>query len=225
MKKDWNLFEKVWLLSFILLGVMVAVMQDNNGFSFVVLLSGIMCVVLAAKGNIYNYYFGLFNSSCYAYLCYKNGLYGEMGLNLLFYLPTGLIGILMWKKHTQRQQLTSVKSLSMSTLGLILVLNLIGIGALGYGLSLIDSQNTPYIDASTNVLAITATLLMMLRFKEQWWFYITLNLLTILMWLLRLQQGSNEGMMMVLMWFAFLINSFYGFYNWRKIHQQSIHST
>lgn len=225
MFKNWNVFEKIWLCSFLCIGILVALTQDNNGFSLIVLLSGILCVVLAAKAHIANYYFGLFNSCCYAYLCYNNGLYGEWGLNLFFYVPTGIVGIMLWKKHIQQHQLKHIQSLSATSLVGLIFLNAISIAALGYILSLIPTQNTPYIDATTNALAMTATLLMMFRFREQWWFYIGLNLLTILMWAMRQMDGSQEGTMMVVMWFAFLINAFYGFYNWRKMQRNQVLSS
>lgn len=42
---------------------------------------------------------------------------------------------------------------------------------LGFGLSFIPGQNSPYIDAMTTVLSIVATILMVRRFKEQWLVY------------------------------------------------------
>lgn len=217
MLRSWNLFEKLWLSLFLLIGWVIAYVQQDNWLSFIVLLTGIVCVVLAAKGNITNYYFGLFNSCCYAYICYHNGLYGEMALNLLFFVPTGILGIFFWQKHIQHQQLLSARALSLSSLSFILLSNLICIGLLGYALAQIPTQNTPYIDATTNILAIFATFLMMLRYQEQWYFYILLNAFSILMWWIRMLDGSQEGLMMLVMWSAFLINAFYGLYNWRKM--------
>lgn len=224
MLSSWNLFEKLWLSIFLLIGWVIAYVQQDNWLSFIVLLTGIVCVVLAAKGNITNYYFGLFNSCCYAYICYHNGLYGEMALNLLFFVPTGILGIFFWRKHIQNQQLLNARALSLSFLWLLLLFNLICICLLGYALAQIPTQNTPYIDATTNILAIFATFLMMLRYKEQWYFYILLNAFSILMWWIRTLDGSQEGLMMLVMWSAFLINAFYGFYNWRKMASAASHS-
>ena len=215
--KSWSLFEILWLLIFLSIGGVITFVQQNTWFNFAVLLSGILCVVLAAKGNILNYVFGLFNSCSYAWICYQNGLYGEMGLNLFFFVPTALIGIWLWKKHTQTTQLQIARSISFKQLSIIMLLNLIGITILGFALMQISSQNNPFIDATTNLLAITATILMLYRFKEQWWFYIALNLLSILLWAFRTMDGSGDGVMMLLMWTAFLINAIYGFYNWHRL--------
>lgn len=219
--QNWNVFEKVWLLSFIVMGCVITLVQHDTGFNFIVLLSGILCVVLAAKGNILNYSFGLFNSCAYAWICYNNGLYGEMGLNLFFFVPTAIIGIILWKKHTSAKQLQNARTISISKLILIILANISAIILLGYALAQIPTQNTPYIDATTNILSITATVLMMLRFKEQWWFYISLNMFTILMWAIRTIDGSGDGIMMLVMWSAFLINAIYGYYNWNKLAKNS----
>ena len=217
--KSWNLFEILWLLIFLSIGCVITFVQQDTWFNFAVLLSGILCVVLAAKGNILNYVFGLFNSCAYAWICYQNGLYGEMGLNLFFFVPTALIGIWLWKKHTQTTQLQFARSISFKQLSIIMLLNLIGITILGFALMQISSQNNPFIDATTNLLAITATILMLYRFKEQWWFYIALNLFSILLWAFRTMDGSGDGVMMLLMWTAFLINAIYGFYNWHRLEK------
>ena len=36
------------------------------------------------------------------------------------------------------------------------------------------------------------------------------------MWVIRLLHGSPDGILMIVMWSAYLINACYGFYNWSK---------
>ncbi|MDD3272548.1 MAG: nicotinamide riboside transporter PnuC, partial [Bacteroidales bacterium] len=50
-------------------------------------ITGVICVVLVAKGNIINYLFGLVNVSLYAVIAYKAELYGDAALNAFYYLP------------------------------------------------------------------------------------------------------------------------------------------
>ena len=49
-------------------------------------ITGVLCVVLVAKGSIWNYLFGLVNVSLYAWISYKAALYGDAGLNAFYYL-------------------------------------------------------------------------------------------------------------------------------------------
>lgn len=213
--KNWNLYEIIWLVVFSVVAIVITVIAKDTWFGFSVFITGVLCVILAAKGDIWTYLFGTYNTFAYAYLAYTNGLLGEMGLNLFFFAPMNIIGFIMWKK---RMNGNTVEMRGMKIKGFILttVSCILGSLAIGFGLSLIPTQNTPYIDATTNVLSIVATFLMVWRYKEQWLVYIALNLFTILMWIIRVLNGSPDGAMMIVMWSAYLVNSVYGYYNWSK---------
>ncbi|MGH1519171.1 nicotinamide riboside transporter PnuC [Chryseobacterium sp. JK1] len=213
--KSWKPFEIVWLLSFSLLGVGIAVVSKDNWLNFFVLISGILCVVLAAKGSIWNYIIGTLNTVAYAFVAYQNGLFGELGLYLLFFLPMNVFGYFMWKKHT-KNDIVEMKSLQLKSLLTVFVLTALGCAVLGYLLSLLKDQNTPYLDGMSTIISITATILMILRYKEQWLLYIILNIVTVIIWIIRTLDGSESGIMMIAMWSAFLINAGYGYYNWNK---------
>lgn len=62
-------------------------------------IAGVLCVVLVAKGSIWNYLFGLVNVSMYAYISYKASLYGDAGLNAMYYLPMQFIGWWQWRRR------------------------------------------------------------------------------------------------------------------------------
>ncbi len=211
--KNWKLYEIIWLISFSLIAIAVSTVSKESAFNFSVFLTGVLCVVLAAKGNIWTYIFGLYNTSAYAYLSYTNGLFGEMGLNLFFFVPMNVIGYIMWRKHLTGQ-VVDMKKLDAVTNSLIMAGCVAGIVGLGYLLSLIRGQNTPYIDATTNILSVAATLLMVLRYREQWVLYFVLNVFTVIMWVIRFNNGSPEGMIMIVMWSAYLVNSIYGYWIW-----------
>lgn len=213
--RNWSAFELVWIMVFISAGTIVTIFTKDSLLNYVILLTGILCVVLAAKGNIWNYAFGLVNSVGYAYVSFANGLYGDMGLNLLFFVPTSIIGFLMWKKHLAKDSV-EMRGLMFYQQIIVLIICVTSIAILGFLLSHIKTQNTPYIDATSTVLSIIATLLMMWRYKEQWLIYIVLNIVTIVMWAIRLASGSTDGTIMILMWTAFLVNAVYGYVIWKK---------
>jgi len=139
-------------------------------------------------------------------VAHTNGLYGDMGLNVLFYLPTNIIGFFMWKNHMESATV-GMRGLRRRHQILVALVCVVSTAVLGFLLSRIKTQNTPYIDA---------TLLMMWRFKEQWMLNIVLNVVTIVMWIIRLLHGSSDGILMILMWTAFLINAIYGYVNWKN---------
>lgn len=218
MKKvagGWSLFEISWLVLFTSIAVGFTVISKDSLFGFTVFITGVLCVVLAAKGNLMSYVFGMYNTVGYAYLAYINGLFGEVMLNLLFFVPMNVIGFYMWKNNRQDGKLI-MRQMELRGLLLVGAVCVLGCLLLGYGLSFIPGQNSPYIDAATTVLSVVATFLMVRRFKEQWLVYIVLNLFTVLLWAIRLLEGSGEGMLMIVMWSAYLVNAVYGYYNWNK---------
>jgi nicotinamide mononucleotide transporter len=213
--RNWSVFELIWIGLFMSAGTLVTIFTKDSFLNYVILLTGILCVVLAAKGNIWTYGFGLVNSVGYAWVSFTNGLYGDMGLNILFFAPTSIIGLFMWKHHLGAVSV-EMRGLNMVQLLLVLLACAVLIFGLGFSLSFIRTQNTPYLDATSTVLSVVATFLMMWRYKEQWLLYITLNAVTIVMWEIRLLNGSSDGKIMVIMWTALLVNSIYGYFVWRK---------
>ena len=213
--KGWNLFEITWLILFTSTMLILSYFWKSSLLGVTVYLTGVICVVLAAKGNIWNYVFGIYNSIGYAWLSYQNGLFGEVMLNILFFVPTAVIGWLMWRNRIDGNTVRMRKMKGRNTIGMIL-LCLSATLVYGLWLSTIKGQNTPYLDALNVVASIIATLAMMLRYKEQWILYIGINIAEIIMWVIRLMNGSADATTMVVMWSAYLVNSIYGLYTWQK---------
>ena len=211
----WNFYERAWLALFCAVAAAITFSAGEGWFNLAVFVSGVFCVVLAAKGSIITYPAGVLNTVGYAWLAWRNGLYGEVGLNLLFYFPMNIVGFMMWRGHLE-DGLVRMRKLSPRAAALA---GLAGLGswlAMGWGLGLLAGQNTPWLDAATNVLSVAATLMMLRRYREQWAAYIALNVLSVIMWGLRAAAGSPEGPLMVVMWSAYLLNAFYGWFNWTK---------
>ena len=60
------------------------------------------------------------------------------------------------------------------------------------------------------MVSVIAFTLMVMRFREQWVLWIIVNVVSITMWIM------SGGFLMALMWFAYLVNSIYGYWNWSK---------
>jgi nicotinamide mononucleotide transporter len=177
--------------------------------------SGVACVSLIAIGKRLGYLIGLVSSVTYAWVAYQNGLFGEMGLNLLFYLPTGIIGYFMWASNEADGTVKMRKLEATQQLWLVLG-SVVATAALGFILQTIPEQNSPFVDAATNVLSIIATLLMMWRFAEQWWLYVVLNVLTVSLWTIRYFADGYAADMMIFLWLIYLVNSVFGLVTWAR---------
>lgn len=220
MLRDWTLFEKAWLALFTIVNIYLFFAFEDSLLGLISSLSGMLCVVLVAKGKISNYYFGIVQTATYAYISYGYSLYGEAMLNGLFYLPVQFIGLYMWSKNrTQRSMRgedVAVKRLSKK--GWMVLILIAVVGSLLYAelLHYIGGQAVR-LDSAAVVLSIIAQILMLKRYAEQWALWIAVNVLSISLWVVTLiTQGGND-LNMVVMWSAFLVNSIYGYVNWIRL--------
>lgn len=206
--------DRLWLGFLVVAGAALSAYLATSIFDATVFLSGVLCVGLIAIGRREGYLVGLYNSLSYSILAYGNGLFGEVYLNLFFFVPTGVIGYVMWSRHTRQDKTVKMRQLDWRQRLTIALICLACTAGLGLLLGLNPRQNNPFIDATTNVLSVVATFLMMWRYKEQWLLYIILNVVTIVMWVLRFRAGGSAGDLMILMWSLFLLNALFGYWRW-----------
>lgn len=177
--------------------------------------SGVLCVVLVAKGSIMNYLFGLINVSLYAYVSFKATAYGDAALNALYYLPMQFIGYFAWKRRVDD---TRVRARRLTSVQRILVAAgcAAAIVALGFVLQACgDAQ--PFKDSATTVLSVVAQILMAMAFMEQWVLWILTNIISVVMWVIFASNGEPHAEMMIIMWVFYLLNSINGLRVWLKL--------
>ena len=215
--KDWNLFEKIWLGTFVLINIIIAVISKDSLLGFTASVTGIICVVLVAKGKVSNYFFGVINVLLYGYLSLSAKYYGEAMLNLIYFLPMQFIGLWIWLKNkTTIDEVSEVKAEKMTLKDIVIWSSLSIIGILIYGYWLNSLGNTlPYADSFTTVLSVLAMILMVKRYIEQWVVWILIDIVSIYMWLF-IKSDYN----ITIMWIAYLINAFYGLYNWIVLYKK-----
>jgi len=185
-------------------------------------ISGVICVVLVAKGHIANYLFGLIQVSLYVYIAWQSRYWGGAMLNGLYYVPMQFIGFLSWRRRMVSNSATQVQSQKLNPM----MRFYIGFGTIfatviyGYILECLNGQ-TPYIDATSTILSIIAMVLMVRAYAEQWVLWICVNVVTIFMWSLSVYRHEPHAAIMVMMWGVYLINSVYGFVRWMRAAQKA----
>ena len=171
---------------------------------------GICSVVLCAKGKRSGFLFGLVNVAGYAFISYHNQYYGEVMLNVLFYTPSNIVAYALWTKHKDDQRGgKEVKARALSASQLAAACALIAVVTVGYHfvLEALGGAMT-MLDGASTVLSIFATVLMALRYSEQWFFWIVVDVITVALWCFA---GDP---VMIAMWSAYLVNAVYGYLMW-----------
>lgn len=215
---DWTLFERWWLAIFTTVTVYLFFAWHDSLVGLGASLTGMMCVILTAKGKISNYYFGIVNCVLYAYVAYQSQYYGEVMLNILYFLPLQFIGIHYWRKHVDTRKTDDdviVGWFSWKQRALWVLITILGTVGVGVFLRAIRSE-LPYVGAFTVILSVIAMVLTVKRVAEQWVLWIVVDVVTIYMWVVSLANGGND-ISVLIMWVAFLTNAFYGFINWVRL--------
>ena len=212
---DWTLFEISWLIISTLTMLTLSIIWGDSPMALISGVTGIISVVLCAKGKISTYAFATINVGLYAIIAYQNRLFGEVMLNGFYYLPMNIVGFYMWRKQKDDAGTVIVRRLTPKQIILLIIGLLIAITAYWRVLVALGG-NLQLIDSITTVLSIVAFLLQIGRFMEQWILWMIINVFSITMWSLLL--GTPEGSVtMIIMFSAYLINGVYGFRNWLKL--------
>ena len=209
----YTLFEKVFMTSMVLLQIIVYCFVPDSIIGMVCGISGVICVVLTAKGKLSSYIFNFIQIVTYMYIVWGLGLYLEF-LENIFYFVTCIVGVFIWKRNmTEETRQVKAKRLTSVHIMMALVSIVICTFLLGYAGKMYLGNTLPYYDAFTNVMALAAQLLMIFRYREQWLVWIVIDLVCLVMFFM-LGQWS-----MVAMYTAWTINAIYGWYNWSKLNK------
>ncbi|ESK40733.1 hypothetical protein P256_01188 [Acinetobacter nectaris CIP 110549] len=211
--QGWTTFEKTWLIVFTIIQLILFFWWQQTAVDLICALTNMLCVVLVAKGRMENFFFGIIATALYAYISYNNKIFGEAMLSGLFYLPMQFIGLFFWLKHKNKQseKQTDIQVKNLSVKGWIVMLTVVLTCSFAYAefLSYLNAQQV-HLDSFTVVICIIAQILMTMRYSEQWFLWISSNILGIIIWI----NAGNYAM--VMMTCASLFNALYGWYHWHK---------
>lgn len=191
-------------------------------------ITGVLCVVLVAKGSIWNYLFGIVNVSLYAFISYKAALYGDAVLNAFYYVPMQFIGYWQWRRRGAALSESEAKGKGVQVEArrftwpqrfILAVGCAVAVIAGGYILQHFGDPQ-PFKDSTTTVLSIVAQALMALAFMEQWALWIITNVVSVVMWSVCVVRGEAHAGVMVIMWSFYLLNSINGFRVWLKLSRK-----
>ena len=218
---DWFLIAGV-IVSNVVYSLLTGTMDVLGSMAAI---TGVLCVVLVAKGSIWNYLFGLVNVSLYAYISYKASLYGDAALNALYYLPMQFIGWWQWRRRGAAMSAAEAgdsgvqvkaRRFTWKQRAILFLGCAVAVVAIGFLLKHVGDPQ-PFKDSTTTVLSIVAQMLMALAFMEQWALWIITNIVSVVMWCVCVSRGEAHAGVMVIMWVFYLLNSINGMRVWMKL--------
>ena len=229
-----------WFSAFILVGMAVVTVvvtaikfrTADTGRAMLLIsafgsLMGVLCTVLVANGRILNFLFGILDVSIYGAMCLVGTRYGNAALHLLYFLPMQFVGYFQWKKRgaheekkVQARRLTGKQWLLYGSIFLV------GLVAAYFILAALDKTEAAgvvkwlvFLDAFSMMCNILGQYLLSTAYMEQWFFWIAVNVSTILMWVFTLRQNPDTAFasIYIVKYSFYLLNSLNGLRIWLKL--------
>jgi nicotinamide mononucleotide transporter len=220
LNEFWNgysLFEKLFMVAMIALQIGMYCFVPDTIIGMVCGIAGVICVVLTAKGKISSYLFNFIQMITYMIICWDAKLFLEFG-EQVFYFITCIFGVFLWKKNMKKnedgtEQVIAKKFKPWHWIATIVITAVTTVLLGMFGNDILGST-LPYLDAFTVSLAVIAQLLMVWRYREQWAMWVAIDVASLVMFVMLADWA------MVAMYTSWLINAFYGWYNWTKLNKQ-----
>ena len=229
-----------WFSAFILIGMAVVTVvvtaikfrTADSGRAMLLIsafgsLMGVLCTVLVANGRILNFLFGILDVSIYGAMCLVGTRYGNAALHLLYFLPMQFVGYFQWKKRgaheekkVQARRLTGKQWLLYGSIFLV------GLVVAYFILAALDKTEAAgvvkwlvFLDAFSMMCNILGQYLLSTAYMEQWFFWIAVNVSTILMWVFTLRQNPDTAFasIYIVKYSFYLLNSLNGLRIWLKL--------
>lgn len=190
---------------------------------FIVAVTGIVNLVLCAKGNIWNYLFGIIYNAIYVYIAWKSRLFADSAIYLLYYLPMQFVGWVQWKRNRYEESgAVNAVHLTRRTAVVLVLAAAVLIPLFAWILSrpvIGDSQ--PWLDSVTTVISILAMYMMVKAIAEQWYIWIVLDAAQVVKWTVATIRGEEHAALMLVMFAFFLANAVYGLIQWNRLAKRA----
>lgn len=170
--------------------------------------TGAVCVWLVTKGNVWNWPIGIANNIVFAVLFWKTRLYGDFGLQWVYFV-LGLYGWWQWLRGGENH--TELKVSHTSLTEWIGIAAFIPLGTWGLKEILLHvNGSAPWLDSFTTILSLAAQYLMCRKSIESWYLWILADLIYVPLYIHR------DLNLTAALYAGFLILCIVGLRRWRN---------
>lgn len=211
----WNKGEVI-VFFVILLGVLFNKLVFHDSIIAVIsAFCGIMYTLFAGKGKMSCYLFGLTGSGFYAYLAFSQSFWGNMMLNLLYYVPMQILGIFRWKSNLKPETLEIYKTSLTKKERIVLFTLAFVVSGMFYYILRLNGDSKPMFDSITTVFSVLGMYLTVRRAIEQWVVWSIVNFICVVMWL-GVLLGGVKVYSTVFMWLSYFFLGIYFYFKWDR---------
>lgn len=176
-------------------------------------ITGAATVWLTVRQNIWCWPIGIANNIFFIFLFFSSRLYADMGLQVI-YIGLSALGWYWWVRGGKNKTQLTVSRISLRHGLLLLFATIIGTYVMKEYLESINDA-APFLDALTTVLSLVAQYLLTRKFLENWYVWMTADILYIYLYITR------ELYLTGILYILFFIMCIIGMTAWRQSMQKS----
>ena len=191
--------------------VIIEQFQAQTWVDWTILITSICYIILAARENIWCWFFGIISCALWGYVSFNANLVADAGLQV-FYIILSFWGFYEWKFKTN---LTTKKELTIHTLSFIQHVKIIALGVfisfpLVYFLQKYSFAEAIYLDSLTTVFAVFATFMVAQKIIDNWLYWMVIDAIYIYLY-------SCRGLwMLAVVMLIYIVIAIFGYLNWKK---------
>ncbi len=196
--------------------------HQQSWIELIGVISGLLCVYLAAINNIWNWPLAIISVALYIFIFYEARLYADMGLQFYF-LGTNIYGWYYWSRKTASEVKVPIAAIT----GKEIIWSAITVAgvtpALGYSLIKLSPilhyrpAAYPYLDSFCTACSIVAQVFLARKVMETWLIWIFVDIIYVGVYILKDLQPT------AFMYAVYVVIALLGYLDWRKDYKAQAH--
>ncbi|MEO8887156.1 MAG: nicotinamide riboside transporter PnuC [Mucilaginibacter sp.] len=186
--------------------------QSQSWLEIAGVVSGLLCVYLAAKNIIWNWPFAIINVCIYIFIFYNSHLFADVGLQFYF-LVVNIYGWYFWSQKPASQPKTPVVLITKQQVVLSAVAVIIFTIILGSVLKY-TTASYPYIDSFCTACSLVAQFFMARKIVENWLIWVFVDIIYVGVYIFK---GLH---LTAIMYAIYVAIALIGYLDWKKDYQK-----
>lgn len=176
-------------------------------------ITGILCVYLAAKNKILSWPFAIVSVVIYIFIFWETKLYADMGLQVYF-LIMNVYGWYFWS-HKDQVKKVPVTSFTVSEIILSVVGIIVFTAVLGFFLHRETDASFPFIDSFCTACSLVAQVFLARKVLENWLIWIFVDIIYVGVYIVK-DLHLTAGMYILYIFIAAM-----GYWEWKREYRNS----
>ncbi|MEO6524834.1 MAG: nicotinamide riboside transporter PnuC [Mucilaginibacter sp.] len=176
-------------------------------------ITGLLCVYLAARNNIWNWSFAIVSVGIYIFIFWDSKLYADMGLQFYF-MVMNIYGWYFWSRKPKTEAKTPVLKITHTEVSLSIAAVIVFTGLLGILLKKNTDAAFPFIDSFCTACSLVAQVFLARKVLENWLIWIFVDVIYVGVY------SFKHLNLTALMYAIYIAIALMGYLDWRKDYRK-----